>query len=174
MRLTREDCREIAERLDQLGLTRWAYDPADECPQGHSNWDFEMLHIWEAEIGAPCVFCGDNWMEEPMQDVTRDVDDVEKAWDTLMADPMAHPEWRIGKGEPKNFALLQNLFPALEAFAWSCRWSWDESYNGPDGLYVARMWSDDGHHNFLSLPSRDHEGLIQVWRKALQVETEGK
>ena len=173
MGLTRKEHREMAQRLDQLGLTRWAYEPADECPQGHSNWDFEMLHIWEAEIGAPCVFCADVWMEEPMQDVTRDVDDVEREWDTMMADPTAHLEWRMGKGEPKNFVLLQNLFPALEAFAWSCRWSWEERYNGPDGLYGARMWSDDGHHNFLMPPSRDHEGLIRAFYEALQVETEG-
>ena len=85
------------------------YDPADNCPQGHSNLDPECGGF-ERKAGELCIFCvfkAPGWNSGNLkQGYTAHLNDA--AW---------HPEWRIERGEPKDFTEPAILIPAVKAWA---------------------------------------------------------
>jgi hypothetical protein len=138
----------ISEGLEFVGYPG-AWDPAEYCPQGHPN-DFGDEDR-RAPIGAPCGWCGAKYMLRIVKQAP-DPEEWEAAkvgwalWDVEMADPQAHPEWRIGKAPKRWTQDLPSLLAALE-WLWRERaWQWDlhaTIQDGPGGSkeWVAHVWA---------------------------------
>lgn len=124
------------------------------CPQGHPHGHFD-------QIGNVCFVCASEaaraaagtepnlsarrhyhaWLEKMVQ--------LRKA---IIADPAAHPEWHIGRGEPKPYAKsLDLLVPVVDAWCERTRnvfrllyidgGDWQSGIGGPfDGESPIRPW----------------------------------
>ena len=120
-----------------------AYHPSDICPQGHDNLDPECGGF-EHNLGSLCLACV---AEEKSRRVratgtltlnTRQ--EIHSAvWKEVHEhgnDPAWHPEWRIPRGEPKDFTDAAVLIPIIKAWVAldgdSHGWSLDVSHSSTD------------------------------------------
>ena len=88
----------IANALDKIGLGEYAWDPAEKCPQGHRQDDYNP------GIGQMCVVCIDLYF------VGRD----------KSIPPIIPDQYCIGR-MPKDFRAPAVVFLALEAWMKSKR-----------------------------------------------------
>lgn len=120
---TEELSRAVAEIVRDEGFL-----PAETCPQGH---DVRGFH---GKVGDLCGFCltaGHLWGNAS--------DDI------LSPERIAtHPEWRIGRGEPKPYAeSLDLLVPVVEAWCERHASEWGVGYaNGTQGAEIMNFESD--------------------------------
>lgn len=111
----------VATLAEAAGLPKeLLWEPAETCPQGHSNRDIECGDI-ELTIGDLCREC---WTEEwrnprlEMCETDAEIDavvDEEMAAYPLFNDPAFYPEWRIGR-VAKDLTDLTSLLAVVEAW----------------------------------------------------------